>query len=260
MFRSLSHFGAVSNVYGAACDVKWLTSTAHTKYTQHTTVQLSGICRCKTYKLTSNISRLVRTRSVKIIQFVFIYYGKLYTKNIMAQSVAGRSDVRTATNNDEEEEYGPQLITKLQVCEALFPLLRIVLLVKQHQSVWWNAHIEFGYNLFSLILFTFVQWPIGARNHTGWFKETASGGISYNRFVDVCATENTAVSKNWLETRKTYRSVVILAKTDVAIVIFKKWYDFTNMQRHVAACMGCLNIKIWLNWNWFPVGPYILAI
>lgn len=35
--------------------------------------------------------------------------------NVMPQSEAGKSS-RTVPNEEEEEEFGPQLITKLEVC------------------------------------------------------------------------------------------------------------------------------------------------
>lgn len=38
----------------------------------------------------------------------------------MAQSEAGKS-AKTVPNEEEEEEFGPQLITKLEVCTTEFP-------------------------------------------------------------------------------------------------------------------------------------------
>lgn len=77
----------------------------------------------------------------------------------MAQSEAARSTVRTVTNNDEEEEFGPQLITKLQVCTKNLSLL--------------VGHAHIAHNGMLSIVAHFVKLnfhlhnEIGKWNHTG---------------------------------------------------------------------------------------------
>lgn len=54
--------------------------------------------------------------------FFLIYFVQITRTSIgkqMAQSEAGKS-VRTVPNDEAEEEFGPQLITKLEVCTMHF--------------------------------------------------------------------------------------------------------------------------------------------
>lgn len=76
----------------------------------------------------------------------------------MAQSEAGKSAVRTVTNNEEEEEFGPQLITKLQVCIEFFFFSRVV--EATCASTYFNQHT------FCTIDFIFCN-EIGKWHHTG---------------------------------------------------------------------------------------------
>lgn len=68
----------------------------------------------------------------------------------MAQSEAGKSAVRTVTNNEEEEEFGPQLITKLQVCDEFF-FLRVVEATFHIGSFSTRAHVC-TMDFFSLVM------------------------------------------------------------------------------------------------------------
>lgn len=87
---------------GAVCNVKRMKSTRH--------LQLSGILFVS--KTWNNQHKVNYKQST--IENLDPRNNRIRNSIIMAQSEAGKS-TKTVPNEEEEEEFGPQLITKLEV-------------------------------------------------------------------------------------------------------------------------------------------------